>query len=57
MERIYVAGHQNFGRKKLEECGIEWRRMRCNSEEGQGPHMAVVPILMMMRVLMMIHLK
>jgi hypothetical protein len=43
-----VAGHQNFGRKELEECGIKWGRMAGNSEEGQGPQRAVAPMMMMM---------
>jgi hypothetical protein len=42
-----VAGHQNFGCKELEECGIKWGRMAGNSEEGQGPQRAVVPMMMM----------
>jgi hypothetical protein len=32
----------------LEECGVEWRSMASNSEEGQGPQRAVVPMMMMM---------
>jgi hypothetical protein len=44
MEKICVSGHQNFWCKKLEECGLEWRRMASDSQEGQGPHRAVVPI-------------
>jgi hypothetical protein len=47
MGRMCVVGHQNFGRKKLEECGIEQRRIVSNSEEGHGPYKAVVPMLMM----------
>jgi hypothetical protein len=43
-----VAGHQNFGCKELEECGIKWGRMADNSEEGQGPQRAVEPMMMMM---------
>jgi hypothetical protein len=43
-----VAGHQNFGCKELEECGIKWGRMAGNSEEGQGPQRAVAPMMMMM---------
>jgi hypothetical protein len=50
MGRIYVAGHQNFGHKKLEERGIEYKRMARNSEEGQGPHRAIVPMMMMMDI-------
>jgi hypothetical protein len=47
MGRMCVAGHQNFGCKELEECGIKWGRMGGNSEEGQGPQRAVVPMMMM----------
>jgi hypothetical protein len=47
MGRMCVARHQNFGRKELEECGIKWGRMAGNSEEGQGPQRAVVPMMMM----------
>jgi hypothetical protein len=50
-----VAGHQNFGRKELEECGIKWGRMASNSEEGQGPQRAVVPMMMLM-MMMIIHM-
>lgn len=32
--RKCVAGHQNFGRKKLEECDIEWGRTASSCEEG-----------------------
>jgi hypothetical protein len=46
MGRMYVAGRQKFGSKKLEECGIEWRRMARNSENGRGPHTGLVPMLM-----------
>jgi hypothetical protein len=44
----WVEGHQNFGCKELEECGIKWGRMAGNSEEGQGPQRAVAPMMMMM---------
>jgi hypothetical protein len=44
-----VAGHQDFGCKELEECGIKWGRMADNSEEGQGPQRTVVPMMMMMK--------
>jgi hypothetical protein len=47
-----VAGHQNLGRKKLEECSIEQRRMVSNSEEIQGAHRAVEPMMMMMIMMM-----
>jgi hypothetical protein len=47
-----VAGHQNFGCKELEECGIKWGRMAGNSEEGQGPQRAVTPVIMKMAVTM-----
>jgi hypothetical protein len=47
MGRMCVAGHQNFGCKELEECGIKWERMAGNSEEGQGPQRAVSPMMMM----------
>jgi hypothetical protein len=53
MGRTCVAGHQNFGRKELEECGIIWGRRAGNSEEGQGPQRAVVPMMMMMMMMMM----
>jgi hypothetical protein len=43
-----VTGHQNFGRRKLEGCGIELRRMASNSEEDQGPYRTVMSMLMMM---------
>jgi hypothetical protein len=43
-----VAGHQDFGCKELEGCGIKWGRMADNSEEGQGPQRAVAPMMMMM---------
>jgi hypothetical protein len=46
-ENMCVAGHQNFGCKELEECGIKWGRMAGNSEEGQGPQRAVAPMMMM----------
>jgi hypothetical protein len=42
------GGTSEFWAQNLEECGIQQRRMACNSEEGQGSHRAVVPILMMM---------
>jgi hypothetical protein len=47
--RMCVAGHQIFGCKELEECGIKWGRMVGNSEEGQGPQRAVAPMMMMMK--------
>jgi hypothetical protein len=53
MGRMCVAGHQSFGCKKLEECGIESRRMASNFEEEQGPHRAVVTMLLMMMMMMM----
>jgi hypothetical protein len=49
-----VAGHKNFGCKELEECGIKWGRMAGNSEEGQGPQRAVVPMMMMIFTLRII---
>jgi hypothetical protein len=49
MGRMCVAGHQDFGCKELEECGIKWGRMAGNSEEGQGPKRAVAPMMMMMK--------
>jgi hypothetical protein len=52
MGRMCVAGHQNFGRKELEECGVKWGRMAGNSKEGQGPQRAVVPMMMMMMMMM-----
>jgi hypothetical protein len=45
-----VAGHQDFGCKEVEECGIKWGRMADNSEEGQGPQRAVAPMMMMMMI-------
>jgi hypothetical protein len=51
MGRMCVAGHQNFGCKELEECGIKWGRIAGNSEEGQGPQRAVAPMMMMMKSL------
>jgi hypothetical protein len=47
-----VAGHQNFGYKELEECGIKWGRMALNPEEGQGPQRAVAPMMMMMMMML-----
>jgi hypothetical protein len=52
MGRMCVAGHQDFGCKELEECGVKWGRMAGNSEEGQGPQRAVAPMMMMMNKLM-----
>jgi hypothetical protein len=54
MGRMCVAGHQNFGCKDLEECGIKWGRMAGNFEEGQGPQRAVAPMMMMMMMMMII---
>jgi hypothetical protein len=51
MGRMCVAGHQNFGCKELEECGIKWERMAGNSEEGQGPQRAVMPMMTMMMMM------
>jgi hypothetical protein len=53
MGRMCVAGHQNFGCKELEECGIKWGRMAGNSEEGQGPQRAVAPMMMMMIIILL----
>jgi hypothetical protein len=52
MGRMCVAGYQNLGYKELEECSVEWRRMANNSEEGQGPQRAVVPVKMMMMMIL-----
>jgi hypothetical protein len=51
MGRMCVAGHQNFGCKELDECGIKWGRMAGNSEEGQGPQRAVAQMMMMMMMI------
>jgi hypothetical protein len=40
------------GYNELKECSAEWRRMANNSEEGQGPQRAVVPVVMMMMMMM-----
>jgi hypothetical protein len=46
MGRMCVVGHQDCGRQKMEECAIECRIIASNSEEGQGPHRVVVPMLL-----------
>jgi hypothetical protein len=51
-EYVCVAGHQNFGRKKLEECSIGQRRMVSNSEECQSTHRAVESMMMIMMMTM-----
>jgi hypothetical protein len=33
--------------EELEDLGIEWGRMEEAFEEGQGPHRAVEPVMMM----------
>jgi hypothetical protein len=40
--------YQAFKREELEELGIKWGRMEEAFEEGQGPHRAVDPVMMMM---------
>jgi hypothetical protein len=47
-----MAGHQNFGCKELEECGIKSGRMAGNSEEGQGPQRAVAPMMLLLMMMM-----
>jgi hypothetical protein len=50
--------YQAFRREELEEVGIKWGRMEEAFEEGQGPHRAVVPMMMMMMIMtMMIRLN
>ena len=45
----------DIGNKELEECSTEQTGMAGAFEEGQGPHRAVMPLMMMM--LLMITLK
>ena len=39
---------QDIGNKELEECSTEQTGMAGVYEEGQGPHRAVMPLMMMM---------
>jgi hypothetical protein len=38
--------YQAFRREELEELGIKWGRIEEAFEEGQGPHRAVEPVIM-----------
>jgi hypothetical protein len=40
--------YQAFRREELEELGIKYGRMEESSKEGQGPHRAVEPVMIMM---------
>jgi hypothetical protein len=41
---------QGPGSEELEECGYEQRRLAEGSEEVQGPHRTVGPVMMMINV-------
>ena len=49
MGRLCPAGHTDIGNRELEECSTEQTGMARASEEGQSPHRAVVPLMIIMR--------
>ena len=52
MGRLCPTGHKDIGNKELEERSTEQTGMAGASEEGQGPHRAVMPLMMMMMMMM-----
>jgi hypothetical protein len=42
-------GYQGPGSEELEECDYELRRLAEASEQGQGPHRTVEPMMMILR--------